>query len=134
MRPIHSAAYWDGVKTLYLGPSGNSGREALQKMIEGVRGGQNAMVMSDGPAGPRRKMRPGVALAAVATGLPIVPLRFDATGCWNMGDWDRKLLPIPFFFRIVLKVGAPISVTAEAQVPAALVAVAYALGEGVPQS
>jgi lysophospholipid acyltransferase (LPLAT)-like uncharacterized protein len=110
MRPIHLAAYWDGVETLYLGSSGSGGKEALEAMIAGVRRGQNTMVMPDGPHGPRRQAKPGAVLTAVATGLPLIPLHFEATRCWNLGGWDEKQLPIPFVSRWQLTVGAPIMV------------------------
>jgi lysophospholipid acyltransferase (LPLAT)-like uncharacterized protein len=111
MRPIHLAARWDGVETLYLGSSGTGGRAALEAMIAGVRHGQNTMIMPDGPSGPRRRVRPGAVLTAAATGVPLVPLRFEAKRCWNLGGWDEKQLPIPFVSRWELTVREPITVT-----------------------
>ena len=85
-------------------------RQRTDALVAGVRGGQNTVVMPDGPHGPRRRARPGAALTAAATGIPLVPLRFEAKRCWNLGGWDQKQLPIPFVSRWTLTVGAPIAV------------------------
>jgi lysophospholipid acyltransferase (LPLAT)-like uncharacterized protein len=123
MRPIHLAASWDGVEMLYLGSSGSGGRAALEALIAGVRRGQNTVVMPDGPAGPRRQARPGAVLTGAVTGLPLVPLRFEAKRCWNLGGWDEKQLPIPFVSHWELTVGPPITVVPgkEAEATSALV-------------
>lgn len=87
MRPIHLAAHWDGVETLYLGSSGTGGRAALEALNDGLRGGQNTMVMPDGPAGPRRRVRPGAVLTAAVTGLPLIPCasRRNVAGTLGVG-------------------------------------------------
>lgn len=110
MRPIHLAACWDGVATLYLGSSGVGGREALARLVEGMKQGQNTLMMPDGPAGPRRKLRPGAAMLAAATGVPIVPFRFAPTRCLRLGGWDDKAFPVPFLSRWKVTLGAPIFV------------------------
>lgn len=126
MRPIHLAAYWDGVETLYLGSSGTGGREALARLVEGVRRGQSTMMMPDGPSGPRRRARPGAVLVAAATGLPLVPLRFEATRAWRLGGWDEKSFPLPFLSRLRLVVGEPF-VVAPGEADAALARLEAAL-------
>ena len=118
MKPAELLASWDGVETLHRGSSGSGGRAALDAMIAGMRRGQNALLMVDGPAGPRRRARPGAVLAAAATGVPLIPLHFDAKRCWKLRGWDEKQLPIPFISRWELTVGAPITVVPGEEVAA----------------
>mgnify|MGYP005854355289 CR=1 FL=1 len=112
LRPIHLAAHWDGLETLYLGSTGSGGRDALQRLIEGVRRGENTMVLPDGPHGPRRQLHAGAIRLAVATGVPLVPIRFNAARCVRLRGWDEKSLPIPFLSRWKVTVGEPFVVTA----------------------
>ena len=56
------------------GSSRHGGRQALDLMIDAVRGGNvSAGVIVDGPRGPARVAKSGAVLLARATGLPIVP-------------------------------------------------------------
>jgi lysophospholipid acyltransferase (LPLAT)-like uncharacterized protein len=118
MRPIHLAATWDGLETLYLGSSGAGGREALQRLVEGVRRGENTMILPDGPNGPRRQLRPGAVALAAATGVPLVPIRFDAVRCLRLRGWDGKSLPLPLLSRWKVTVGEPFVVPAGSEAAA----------------
>lgn len=61
----------------------------------------------DGPKGPRRVAKPGAALLAMKTGVPILPCAFAAAPCWRLRSWDRMMVPKPFS-RIVCVYGDPV--------------------------
>lgn len=65
------------------------------------------LVTPDGPRGPRLSAHPGVAQLAIATGCPVVPAAFSVTRGWQLGTWDRFLLPMPFG-RGAVVFGAPL--------------------------
>jgi lysophospholipid acyltransferase (LPLAT)-like uncharacterized protein len=50
----------------------------------------------DGPRGPRRRVKPGVAFLASLTGLPVVGVGFGHSRAWHFKSWDRFALPRPF--------------------------------------
>jgi len=60
------------------GSSTRGGSAALRKMIRAARDGKGIVFTPDGPKGPNRIVKPGLVLAAQATGLPIVPIAFAA--------------------------------------------------------
>jgi hypothetical protein len=55
---------------------------------------------------------PGAAIAAQRTGVPIIPVRVDASRSWRLKSWDRFLIPKPFA-RIDVHYGALTPVQAE---------------------
>jgi lysophospholipid acyltransferase (LPLAT)-like uncharacterized protein len=40
-------------------------------------------------------VQPGVAVAAAATGLPVIPVAYAATRQWELRSWDRFVVPQP---------------------------------------
>ena len=64
-------------------------------------------VTVDGPRGPRRVAKPGVAILAARTGTPIAPIAFAASRAWRLDSWDRFVIPKPFS-RILCVRGDPI--------------------------
>lgn len=90
------------------------------------------MVLPDGPAGPRRALKRGVLHLAAESGVPIVPLQFDASGSITVPTWDRKEWPIPFS-TIRVQVGRPIAV-ARGELDRAAELLVSALGGGAPDS
>ena len=60
------------------GSSTRGGSAALRELIRDARAGKNIVFTPDGPKGPNRVVKPGLVLAAQATGLPIVPIAFAA--------------------------------------------------------
>jgi lysophospholipid acyltransferase (LPLAT)-like uncharacterized protein len=96
MKPIHMTAKWMGVKELAYGSSGNSGKEALERVMHQLKNGYSTMINPDGPAGPPKKLKPGVMMMALETGVPIIPVTMTASPCWVLNTWDRKKFPLPF--------------------------------------
>lgn len=91
------------------GSSSRGGREALDELIEAVRGGRPAAFACDGPKGPPREVKMGVVVAAKRTGAPIVPISFAAARAVRLRNWDRTVVPIPGA-RVAFAFGDPIPV------------------------
>lgn len=95
------------------GSSSSGGREALDELIAAVRAGRPGAFAVDGPKGPARSVKPGIVIAARATGAPIVPLSFAARRAIVLRNWDGTVIPRPGT-RAVLAFGEPIPVAADA--------------------
>lgn len=109
MKPIHVFLRLMGVKKLVLGSTGHGGREAADVLAEYLRAGYSTVLLPDGPAGPARVLKRGILHVALASNVPIVPLRVTASRAFVAGTWDRKEYPLPFT-RLRIQVGDPIAV------------------------
>lgn len=109
MKPVHMMVKWMGVKELAYGSSGNKGKVALERVLHQLRNGYSTMINPDGPAGPIKKLKPGVLIMAKETGVPIIPITMDASPKWVLNTWDKKKMPLPFS-RIRVEFHAPIYV------------------------
>jgi lysophospholipid acyltransferase (LPLAT)-like uncharacterized protein len=96
MKPIHVCVKLMGLTEMAYGSSGNSGKEALERVNTQLRNGYSTMINPDGPAGPIKKLKVGVLIMAKETGVPIIPITMDASPKWIMGTWDKKKQPLPF--------------------------------------
>jgi len=75
------------------GSSTRGGSAALREMIRDARAGKNIVFTPDGPKGPNRVVKPGLVMAAQATGLPIVPIAFAAkkkSCCARGTEWSCR--------------------------------------------
>lgn len=81
---------------LVRGSSSQGGREALVQIVDGLRGGETFAFTPDGPRGPRGVPKPGVLVASMRSGAPIVGIRTEISRAWRMGSWDRFAIPKPF--------------------------------------
>lgn len=109
MKPIHYSLQFMGVEKLSLGSSGNSGREALDNVIEHLKNGYSTVINPDGPRGPVKVIKPGVLIMAEETGLPIIPVQFKASKEFLLNTWEKKRNPYPFS-KITVEYGKPIFV------------------------
>lgn len=96
MKPIHVCVKMMGVKELAYGSSGNKGKAALERVNNQLRNGYSTMINPDGPAGPIKKLKPGVLIMAKETGVPIIPVTMDSSPKWVLNTWDKKKQPLPF--------------------------------------
>lgn len=78
------------------GSSSKGGSEGKHSLIETTRGGKSPLITVDGPTGPARKAKFGIASVAVATQLPIVPIHITFSSYWRLGSWDKMFVPKPF--------------------------------------
>jgi lysophospholipid acyltransferase (LPLAT)-like uncharacterized protein len=95
------------------GSTSRGGSRAMLELVRHVQEGYVACVTPDGPRGPRYRVQPGVITVAQKTGVPILPLAYNAEWKKVFQSWDRFVMPLPFS-RIVVVYGAPISIPAHA--------------------
>jgi hypothetical protein len=71
--------------------------QALQKFIQTVESREQIIILTpDGPRGPRYKLKPGIAIAALETKAHVIALNWEASHFWEFNSWDRFRLPKPF--------------------------------------
>src|SRR5262245_17465674 len=95
------------------GSSSRGGAEALRLLARSLRQGHDAVVVPDGPRGPRETVKPGLVALARLSGAPIVPIALGASRSWRLRSWDEFAIPKPFA-RCVVRFGEPIRVPATA--------------------
>lgn len=80
---------------------------ALKQIVQLLREGEKILILTpDGPKGPRRHIKPGIAFAALYTGATVVPMTWKASRCWHLRTWDQLAIPKPFS-RIEVVFGCP---------------------------
>jgi lysophospholipid acyltransferase (LPLAT)-like uncharacterized protein len=95
------------------GSSSRGGAEALRSLARSLAEGRDAVVVPDGPRGPRETVKPGIVTLARLSGAPIVPVALGASRQWQFRSWDEFRVPRPFA-RCVLRFGDPIRVARDA--------------------
>ena len=95
------------------GSSSRGGAEALRSLARSLAQGRDAVVVPDGPRGPRETVKPGIVALARVSGAPIVPLALGASAEWRLRSWDEFRIPRPFA-RCVLRFGDPIRIAGDA--------------------
>lgn len=95
------------------GSSSRGGAEALRLLARSLGEGRDAVVVPDGPRGPRETVKPGIVTLARVSGAPIVPMALGASAEWRLQSWDEFRIPRPFA-RCVLRFGDPIRVPGDA--------------------
>jgi hypothetical protein len=78
------------------GSTTRGGRQALGELIRRVRSGRAAVIIPDGPQGPRFRVQHGIIALARQTGIPIIPMTYSAKKAKIFASWDRFMLPVPF--------------------------------------
>ena len=95
--------------TAARGSSTRGGRDALATLIDELRHRQVAGHIVDGPRGPARKIKPGIAVLAQRTGAYIVPVYVAYARAWEARSWDRFQIPRPFS-SVLIRFGPPLEV------------------------
>jgi hypothetical protein len=95
------------------GSSSRGGGTALRAMVEAVSAGSVAAHVVDGPRGPARQVKRGLALLAQRSGAAIVPVYLGARRRLELRSWDRFHLPLPFT-RVEIRLGPAIEVPPDA--------------------
>lgn len=78
------------------GSSSRGGIQALVELRKVLATGKTVGLTLDGPRGPRRVAKPGIAILSAQTRLPILPNAFAATRGRRLNSWDKTLIPKPF--------------------------------------
>lgn len=100
------------------GSSRRGGRAALVELDAAIRRGWDVAIAVDGPLGPPLEAKPGALWLAQRSGAPILPVVYGAVWGKTLRTWDQFLIPAPFS-RIEVRWGAPLSVAADEDLPAA---------------
>lgn len=78
------------------GSSSRGGAEAIHQLFD-QQSDHHFVVTPDGPRGPRREMKPGVAFLASRTGKPVVCTAFACRRSWSIGTgWTNLTIPKPW--------------------------------------
>ncbi len=107
----------------YLGVAtvrGSTTRGAVtgfRSLLRAYRDGYDLSVIPDGPRGPCYEAKPGVAHLSRVTGAVMVPASAAGDRVWRLRSWDRMIIPKPFS-RVLVLVGAPVSIDPEADTEA----------------
>ena len=107
-----AAMHYLGV-TCIRGSSSRGGSKALRQMLRAAKDGNDLGITPDGPRGPIYEVQPGVIASARMTGLPIIPMAYQARRKTLLRSWDRMIVPWPFN-RLHYVYGDPITVPREA--------------------
>lgn len=93
--------------SIIQGSSSRGGFHVLRSCAAELRKGGNIVITPDGPRGPAREVKPGVAQISLVTGAPVIPVSAVAAHAWHLGSWDRFCIPKPFS-RITIHLGEPL--------------------------
>ena len=79
------------------GSSSKGGKEAVDKLIELVKSGRNAIITPDGPRGPAGQIKNGPLIISNKSNVPIIPVRiFYENKKILEKSWDKFEIPFPF--------------------------------------
>lgn len=86
---------WFGVEAV-RGSAGQTGVQALVRMIQMVKQGWDLGITPDGPRGPRQEAKPGALAVARKTGAWVIPVCVAYDRAWTLKSWDQLVIPKPF--------------------------------------
>lgn len=110
------------------GSSHRGGQKALIYLQRAIDMGITVGFTVDGPRGPRRVAKPGIAMLSARTGVPVVPLGLAARPAWRLRSWDRFAVPKPFATARVIA-GPPVPAEGHASFEEHLLAIDSALND-----
>lgn len=93
---------------LIRGSSSRKGISSLRQSVRTLKNGRGLAITPDGPRGPRRVLKPGVAQIARTADVPVIPMVFDIRPGIRLRSWDRFVIPLPFA-RISVTAAAPLA-------------------------
>lgn len=93
------------------GSSSRGGGMAVEQLTEVLRHATVGFTL-DGPRGPRREAKPGIAVLSVRAGVPVLPVAFAPVRCKRLHSWDQFPVPHPFS-RIICAYAPPIEPTTD---------------------
>ena len=92
-----------------LGSSSRGGAAGALSLLGLLAGGDQIVITPDGPRGPRRVAKLGVAQVAALSGVAVLPCSAQVSRRRILRSWDRMVVPLPFG-RGILVCGKPIQV------------------------
>jgi lysophospholipid acyltransferase (LPLAT)-like uncharacterized protein len=109
MKPVHVCLRLMGIKKIYFGSSGHSGKAAAIELTEALKSGCDTFITPDGPSGPLNTFQKGALHLSMNSTIPIVPVRFEYANARKLGGWDQKRFP-RLFSKFDVYLGKPIIV------------------------
>ena len=77
--------------------SSKAAHAGLKEVIQHLETNEGIIgIAPDGPKGPRYQIKPGVAMIAIKTEIPIMAISWKANRFWEANSWDRLKIPKPF--------------------------------------
>lgn len=110
------------------GSSSRGGGRSLRTLLRLLTEGSDVGVTPDGPRGPARVCKQGVAILAQKSGAPVLPMTYSTRQRWQVRSWDGMIVPKPFSAGVVL-VGDPIYVAPDEDLTAACIKIQEALND-----
>ncbi len=87
--------------------------KALRDITKAVKQEKRILLVTpDGPRGPRYQCKPGALMAADMTGAQMMGITWSATRFFQLGSWDKMVIPLPFS-KIILSFSEPIELPKE---------------------
>jgi lysophospholipid acyltransferase (LPLAT)-like uncharacterized protein len=123
-----------GIRTI-VGSSNQGGMRALREAVRRIKQGHDILITPDGPRGPRRQLKSGLAQLAQLSGAPVVVVNYRQASYVRLKSWDRFIIPL-FFTRVDEFQKAPLEINfalpKKKQIEYLLTSVAEKLNENNP--
>ncbi|WP_353218823.1 lysophospholipid acyltransferase family protein [Salinisphaera sp. S4-8] len=91
------------------GSATRTGARAMRDLYTVMKTGVCPIIHPDGPHGPGFVAKPGTLMLAQMTQAVMLPMAFSADRYWQLGSWDRLIIPKPFA-RVAIVIGEPMAV------------------------
>jgi lysophospholipid acyltransferase (LPLAT)-like uncharacterized protein len=78
------------------GSSRKGAKQVLLQAFKSIKKEEEVLITPDGPKGPRHTMSDGAVGIALKSKLPIFVMNFTAENYWQLGSWDKFVIPKPF--------------------------------------
>ncbi len=87
--------------------------KALREITRTVKTEKRLLLVTpDGPRGPRYQCKPGALMAAEMTGAKVMAVTWSASRFFQLGSWDKMLIPLPFS-KVIISLSEPLDVGTE---------------------
>jgi lysophospholipid acyltransferase (LPLAT)-like uncharacterized protein len=78
------------------GSTKKGAKEVLFASFRSAKNGNDILISPDGPRGPRHQLQNGAIAIALKMKLPIKVLNYKPHSYWQLGSWDKMIIPKPF--------------------------------------
>ena len=78
------------------GSTKKGAKQVLLQAFRSIKSGEEVLITPDGPRGPRHSMSDGAIGIALKSKLPICVMNYKAEKYWQLGSWDKFVIPKPF--------------------------------------
>lgn len=96
--------------SIIRGSATRTGARAMRDLYGVMKTGISPIIHPDGPHGPAFVAKPGTLMLAQMTQAALLPMAFSADRYWQLGSWDRLIVPKPFA-RVAIVIGEPLTLT-----------------------